>query len=646
MRFHGSVWGGSLLVTATALILSAGGPADSAAAPQAAAACVPRITNGVLPDPLTVVPAASHETVTLYAVQNGAAYCYTTDPTRWDRYVDAPTIQVTQGERFTIVLKNQLAQPSATGGMQAMKGMTGDSPQPAPTTPDGCAQLAAGDGTPAPTTTGELGPVGRPAPRAYVEIVHPPGDTNLHTHGLHVRPIIDNVFRSTQGTAGMTCTQTFTIRVSQPAGTYWYHAHLHGIANTQVGGGFAGALIVLPKNAPPEPPTRVILIKNAPLATAAPAVRFAPRRVGLNAAPPRAVPSLGPNQFISGMRPAQGAVPCPSASPGQSIAVNGYTIGGAQLSSPPRDPLGSGQQQKLRIIDATANAYIDVALVDGAGHREPLTVVGRDGVPINPSSDVENVALPGNPTDVQLPPGGRVDIIVTGTATDQTLISAPVCTGFAGPDSVSYKLATIGIGVSGVRALVRRPPIAVTTARPHATRAEVARAHHGRVVVERWLSFTQYDDGSFYVTAGNPRGPGIVENPFWLARSSTPSNPGYYLQPNIETRQGNVELWHLVNAAPEIHAFHIHQLTFLGISSSVPDQRARIANVRLDTLLLPPATQTGRVTSDGYPILQATQTDILIDFGQVDPGTFVYHCHMLYHEDHGMMGIIRVDPAG
>jgi hypothetical protein len=26
-------------------------------------------------------------------------------------------------------------------------------------------------------------------------------------------------------------------------------------------------------------------------------------------------------------------------------------------------------------------------------------------------------------------------------------------------------------------------------------------------------------------------------------------------------------------------------------------------------------------------------------------GTFVYHCHILEHEDKGMMGSIRVDPA-
>jgi FtsP/CotA-like multicopper oxidase with cupredoxin domain len=27
-------------------------------------------------------------------------------------------------------------------------------------------------------------------------------------------------------------------------------------------------------------------------------------------------------------------------------------------------------------------------------------------------------------------------------------------------------------------------------------------------------------------------------------------------------------------------------------------------------------------------------------------GTFVYHCHLLEHEDGGMMGLIRVEPSG
>jgi FtsP/CotA-like multicopper oxidase with cupredoxin domain len=35
-----------------------------------------------------------------------------------------------------------------------------------------------------------------------------------------------------------------------------------------------------------------------------------------------------------------------------------------------------------------------------------------------------------------------------------------------------------------------------------------------------------------------------------------------------------------------------------------------------------------------------------MDFRDPDSvGTFVYHCHLLEHEDGGMMGLVRVEPA-
>jgi len=38
------------------------------------------------------------------------------------------------------------------------------------------------------------------------------------------------------------------------------------------------------------------------------------------------------------------------------------------------------------------------------------------------------------------------------------------------------------------------------------------------------------------------------------------------------------------------------------------------------------------------------QVELLMDFRGVDIGDFVYHCHILNHEDLGMMGIIQVKP--
>jgi FtsP/CotA-like multicopper oxidase with cupredoxin domain len=39
------------------------------------------------------------------------------------------------------------------------------------------------------------------------------------------------------------------------------------------------------------------------------------------------------------------------------------------------------------------------------------------------------------------------------------------------------------------------------------------------------------------------------------------------------------------------------------------------------------------------------QVELLMDFQGMDIGDFVYHCHILSHEDLGMMQIIRVNPA-
>ncbi len=44
-------------------------------------------------------------------------------------------------------------------------------------------------------------------------------------------------------------------------------------------------------------------------------------------------------------------------------------------------------------------------------------------------------------------------------------------------------------------------------------------------------------------------------------------------------------------------------------------------------------------------MLQYPSVRVRMDFRDPDTvGTFVYHCHLLEHEDAGMMGVIRVEP--
>ena len=102
--------------------------------------------------------------------------------------------------------------------------------------------------------------------------------------------------------------------------------------------------------------------------------------------------------------------------------------------------------------------------------------------------------------------------------------------------------------------------------------------------------------------------------------------------PAITTTVGAVEDWTVENRTGETHAFHIHQIHFLflavsGVPFATPDLR--------DTVIVPAWSGTGP-----YP-----NVSLRMDFREPQiAGTFVFHCHVLDHEDAGMMAIIQVNP--
>jgi FtsP/CotA-like multicopper oxidase with cupredoxin domain len=102
-------------------------------------------------------------------------------------------------------------------------------------------------------------------------------------------------------------------------------------------------------------------------------------------------------------------------------------------------------------------------------------------------------------------------------------------------------------------------------------------------------------------------------------------------RPDITVAQGSVEDWTIENRATEAHVFHIHQLHFQVVQR---DGRKVDEPAFRDTIDLPPW--------DGESTAWPAVT-LRMDFR--DPaiaGTFIYHCHILEHEDAGMMGSLRV----
>jgi FtsP/CotA-like multicopper oxidase with cupredoxin domain len=111
--------------------------------------------------------------------------------------------------------------------------------------------------------------------------------------------------------------------------------------------------------------------------------------------------------------------------------------------------------------------------------------------------------------------------------------------------------------------------------------------------------------------------------------------------PAVVTTQGSVEKWIIQNIAQENHEFHMHQIHFLVLSqdnfeANGAPQAPAINGQFLDMIEVP--------FWAGKKNVPVPQVEVLMDFRGMDVGTFVYHCHILSHEDLGMMAIIQVNP--
>jgi FtsP/CotA-like multicopper oxidase with cupredoxin domain len=223
-----------------------------------------------------------------------------------------------------------------------------------------------------------------------------------------------------------------------------------------------------------------------------------------------------------------------------------------------------------------------------------------------------------------LPPGARVEFIVTGPPVGMpaVFVTRTVDTGQGGENDPNRALA----GITAV-ADAAEPRSSLPTA--HEPLAPSAQPWLGSVapVRVRKLYFSE--------KLTNPADPNSATEFYLTVDGDTPKqfDPSS-TEPNITVRQGDVEDWIIENRSTELHAFHIHQAHFLLIDwSGLPINEPFLR----DTINVP--YYNGRA-------LQYPSVRLRMDFR--DPnlvGTFVYHCHLLEHEDGGMMGVIRVLPA-
>jgi len=434
--------------------------------------------------------------------------------------------------------------------------------------------------------------------------------TNLHFHGLSVPPLChqDEVLKTSLQPGGV-FEYRFRIPDDEPPGLYWYHPHIHGFTTAQVLGGASGALIVEGiERAIPEVaglPERVLVIRDQDL--------LHPQ------APPSRSEPLVPQILLD----ADGD----SANnhtgygrPAKDLSVNFVPVP-YPYYPPALIRIRPGERQLWRVLNASAVTYLHLAVLFNQA-AQPLGVVAIDGVPINRrGGNAPSVAWADH---IGVPPGGRAEFIVSGppAGVPALFMTRSVDTGNGGENDPNRALAAILADADAPEpgpTLPRQPQPLAPASLPWLGDVKPVRV--------RRLYFSEN-----HADPNDPRSPTRY---FITEQGKTPQafDPGS-TEPNIVVRQGDVEDWIIENHSQELHAFHIHQLHFLlldwfGLPVHEPFLR--------DTVNVPYYD----LKMSGFPSVR-----LRMDFRDPNTvGTFLYHCHLLEHEDGGMMGTVRVEPA-
>lgn len=433
--------------------------------------------------------------------------------------------------------------------------------------------------------------------------------TNLHFHGLTVaaRCHADEVLQTSIAPGDQPFEYRFRIPADEPPGLYWYHPHIHGFSSRQVAGGASGALIVegleRVAGALRGLPERVLVIRDQDL-------------LHPDAPPDPAEPVVPRNLIDRDGDAANNGTGF--GKPAKDLSVNFVPVPYPDYPMA-RLHMRPGERQLWRVLNASSVTYLKLAVLFGRA-PQPLGIVAIDGVPLH---ETGGGAVQWRDV-VGLPPGARAEWIVAGPPPGVTarLVTRTVDTGQGGENDPNRALVSIVADETAPPPRALLPAVAAplpAPARPWI--GEVAPVRVRKLYFSERLSNAADPNSAteFYLTVDG-QAPAAFD----------PASPA----PNIVVHQGDVEDWIVENRTTELHAFHIHQIHFLQLALSgapIDDHALR------DTVNVP--YYNGR--SLAFPSVR-----LRMDFRDPNSvGTFVYHCHLLEHEDGGMMGTIRVDPV-
>ncbi len=475
-------------------------------------------------------------------------------------------------------------------------------------------------------------------------------DTNIHLHGFQGPASQENVFLSTLSTPMHACEYHIDIPPTQPPGTYFYHPHVHGGSGEQIAGGLAGVWIVEPDTPQIAAPADHLVY----LAYSWPAKidyeympNFTPiyiagmlHEAAVKNAKPVAYdpfhPSAWPLGFpISAADLAMDPHACDGINPEAVVTVDGHAVP-ATLTVP------GGEDLLLRIVNGTSDSPKMLKLRDETGKTVPMHVAEIDANPF--SGDPEHPLARYLTVDkLMVSSANRSDVLVNvPPGRTYTLWSTHYCEGSMAflqlPHPLLHITGTTVTETDPAPAVASRPVDVADT--PAAKLVAYVRAHPS-LMRRRAITFTEYlfpshgkipIHSSYFVT--DTTNPNFHEHAFYPEFAPGQAAPEHA---DIIVKRGTIEEWYLFNATMESHTFHIHQMSFVQLDGG-PDG----VPVTIDDMWDPVGTLLPNPKDPGYPLVKPSVVRMIMDFRDVPRGTFVFHCHMLFHEDRGMMAIIRV----
>jgi FtsP/CotA-like multicopper oxidase with cupredoxin domain len=598
--------------------------------------------------------------------------------------------------------------------------------------------------------------------------------SNLHTHGLIVkpRPVVvphasapcpagDYIFVRTGpaeagGGGGDPPRQPYRIDIPEtlpaaflgrstspkptgstpyPAGLYWMHAHLHGVARPQVTEGMSALLSVgnekdsiasMPQSVQTLTEVRYLALRDIQLLTPCPpkrdnqggAIKDDKGAVVLdcgNAIPPlETIPPKTPAEdagelYNSGIcdGTTQGEGWCAGLVqiPNTSTNVYAYWLFTVTGQMAPSITVPTGRNHLWRVANLSANvSYVlklcaaDAGTCDNTAGQYPMTVVSVDGVQAGSRSALGGTtALGVRVNQLLMMPGSRAAIFVRNDDASNVPPGkwqlrnsrfdtgpGPVTAGVNGetgdtwPEMVLADVKVEGTPQPSALAVQEQANSATTTPIPRVMqvqstsigrdpqtrpdcsflpRDDAAHNYRRQIIFDEdnansifRLGSQRVDQNGVLVTDNRNIGP--TEFAHGGAYGADDFPPGLHVCATLHRG----EVWELINTTDELHNFHIHQGKFRlarkgdpGIPGNQTESFQDPSHL-LDGLVAegPSVDPSVDLWHDTFPVPPKKgnvngRVFIYIPFEADEQlGRFVFHCHILEHEDHGMMAAVEV----